>query len=44
MAGSFVNFDEEEFVQFVLEKSSLNKAELIHRCGDGRPIYRLWRE
>lgn len=43
MAGSFVNFDEQAFVAFILEKSVLNHAELIHRCSDGRPIYRLWR-
>ncbi len=43
MAGAHVNFDEREFISFVLEKSMLNHAELVHRCHDGRPIYRLWR-
>ena len=43
MTGAHVNFDEREFVNFILENSVLNQAELVHRCHDGRPIYRLWR-
>jgi hypothetical protein len=43
MTGAHVNLDEREFVAFVLANSMLNHAELVHRCHDGRPIYRLWR-
>jgi hypothetical protein len=43
MSGSHVNFDEREFVEFILKNSVLKQAELIHRCEDGRPIYKLWR-
>ena len=43
MTGAHVNFDEREFVDFVLANSMLNHAELVYRCHDGRPIYRLWR-
>jgi hypothetical protein len=43
MIGAHANFGEQEFVRFVLERSVLNHAELVHRCDDGRPIYRLWR-
>ncbi len=42
MVGAFANFDEGQFVEFILESSNLKHSELIHRCDDGRPIYRLW--
>jgi hypothetical protein len=43
MRGAFVNFSEDEFVRYILDHSVFTQAELIHRCSDGRPIYRLWR-
>ena len=43
MKGSYRNFDEQQFVDFILEKSVLKRSELIHRCDDGRPIYKLSR-
>ena len=43
MAGAYKNFDEREFVTFILGNSVLNHSELIHRCDDGRPIYKLWK-
>ena len=43
MSGAYRNFDEREFLDFIIAKTVLNHAELIHRCTDGRPIYRLWR-
>jgi len=43
MVGAYANFAEQEFVDFILSKSMLNHASLIHRCSDGRPVYRLWR-
>jgi hypothetical protein len=43
MVGAFRNFTEQEFVSFILEHTQFNHAELLHRCADGRPIYRLWR-
>jgi hypothetical protein len=43
MTGAYANFDEKEFVDFILAHSCLNQAQLIHRCQDGRPIYRLSR-
>lgn len=43
MAGAWRNFDEREFVAFILDHSSLRHAQLLHRCDDGRPIYRLSR-
>ena len=42
MIGAHANFDESQFVKFILENSRLTHAELIHRCDDGRPIFRLW--
>jgi hypothetical protein len=43
MAGAYVNYDEREFVDFILASSVLQHAELVHRCTDGRPVYKLWR-
>ena len=43
MVGAHANFDESEFVQFILQNSTLRHSELIHRCDDGRPVFRLWR-
>jgi hypothetical protein len=43
MRGSYRNFDEQQFVDFIISKSVLTQSELIHRCSDGRPIYKLTR-
>ena len=43
MIGAYRNFHEQQFVEFILERSVLKHSEIIHRCEDGRPIYRLWR-
>lgn len=43
MAGAYANYDEREFVDFILSSSVLEHAELVHRCSDGRPVYKLWR-
>ena len=43
MIGAHVNFDEEEFVQFILAHSSLKHAQRLYRCSDGRAIYQLTR-
>jgi hypothetical protein len=43
MIGAYSNFQEQQFVEFILERSVLKHSEIIHRCDDGRPIYRLWR-
>jgi SAM-dependent methyltransferase len=43
MDGAYANFGEQEFVDFILSSSVLNNSELVHRCGDGRPVYKLWR-
>ena len=42
MEGAFRNYDEDAFVGFLLENSSLKQAEFIHRCDDGRSLYKLW--
>lgn len=43
MADAFRNYDERQFVAFILGASCLNRAQLLHRCDDGRPIYLLQR-
>lgn len=37
----YKNYSEEEFVEFILQKSKLNNAELIGEAKDGRKIYKL---
>jgi 2-polyprenyl-3-methyl-5-hydroxy-6-metoxy-1,4-benzoquinol methylase len=43
MASAFVNFTNEEFVNFILENSCLKNSKLIGHCEEGRVIYKLWR-
>ena len=43
MIGAYRNYQEQQFVEFILGRSVLKHSEIIHRCEDGRPIYRLWR-
>lgn len=43
MIGAYRNYDSDEFVDFILENSSLNEAIYIGKTENGRPIYRLRR-
>jgi len=43
MKSAYANYDESEFVDFILANSVLQHSELVHRCADGRPVYKLWR-
>ena len=43
MAGAYANYGEREFVDFILSSSVLEHSQLVHRCTDGRPVYKLWR-
>jgi hypothetical protein len=43
MDGAYANYDEREFVDFILSNSMLQHSQLVHRCTDGRPVYKLWR-
>ena len=42
MEGAYKNYSEEEFVEFILQASRLNKAKLIGKDEDGRKIYKLY--
>lgn len=42
MEGAYKNYLEEEFVEFILQVSMLNKAKLIGKDEDGRKIYKLY--
>ena len=43
MRNAYVNFDNEQFVRFIIKNSCLNKFELLNKQSDGRsrPIYRI---
>jgi hypothetical protein len=43
MGAAYANYDEGQFVDFILSSSMLRHSELVHRCTDGRPVYKLWR-
>jgi 2-polyprenyl-3-methyl-5-hydroxy-6-metoxy-1,4-benzoquinol methylase len=43
MAKAYVNYDEEDFADFILQNSCLNRARLIGRGKDDRAIYKLER-
>ena len=43
MVGSYINYNEDEFVSFILQNSMLNKAEFIYLANDNRKIYKLSR-
>ena len=42
MEGANKNYSEEEFVEFILQNSKLNRAKLIGNDQDGRSIYKLY--
>ena len=41
MKTAYKNYNEDEFVQFILDNTTLNHASNIHQCDDGRNIYHL---
>ena len=45
MRNAFVNYDNEQFVRFIIKHSCLNKFELITKQSDGRnrPIYKIFK-
>jgi hypothetical protein len=43
MSGSFINFTNEEFVNFILENSCLKNSKQIGKCVEKSIIYKLWR-
>ncbi len=45
MRNAYVNYDNEQFVRFIIKNSCLNKFELINKQSDGRsrPIYKIFK-
>ena len=45
MRNAYVNYDNEQFVRFIIKYSGLNKFELINKQSDGRsrPIYKIFK-
>ena len=45
MRNAYVNYDNEQFVRFIIKHSCLNKFELINKQSDGRsrPIYKIFK-
>lgn len=43
MQTAYKNYQEDEFVQFILDNTKLCNSEVIHKCDDGRRIYRLFK-
>jgi 2-polyprenyl-3-methyl-5-hydroxy-6-metoxy-1,4-benzoquinol methylase len=43
MRNAYASYDETGFVDFILSNSVLQHSQLVHRCRDGRPVYKLWR-
>ena len=45
MRNAYINFDNEQFVRFIIKHSCLNKFELINKQSDGRsrPIYKIFK-
>ncbi len=43
MEGSYLNYDSEEFTQFIVDNSCLTDYELLHEFDNGRKIYRLFK-
>lgn len=41
MKGAYINYTETEFVDFLLQHTSLNKSELIYIAKNGRHLYKL---
>jgi len=45
MRNAYVNYDNEQFVRFIIKHSCLNKFELINKQSDGRtrPLYKIFK-
>jgi len=43
MKNAYINFNETEFVDFILQYTSLNKASLIYTDPNGRPLFHLFK-
>jgi hypothetical protein len=43
MNAAYAHYDERQAVDFILSNSVLRHSELVTRCTDGRPVYKLWR-
>ena len=45
MRNAYINFDNEQFVRFIIKHSCLNKFELLNKQSDGRlrPLYRIFK-
>jgi 2-polyprenyl-3-methyl-5-hydroxy-6-metoxy-1,4-benzoquinol methylase len=43
MKDAFVNYTQPEFVDFILQHTSLNKSEVIYTAKNGRTIFRLFK-
>ena len=45
MRNAYINYDNEQFVRFIVKNSCLNKFKLINQQSDGRtrPIYRIFK-
>jgi arsenate reductase-like glutaredoxin family protein len=41
MKNAFVNFTQSEFVEFILQHTSLNKSTIIYSAKNGRKIFHL---
>lgn len=42
MLNAYINYNDNEFVDFILENTKLNNAECICEAKDGRKLYRLY--
>jgi hypothetical protein len=45
MQNAYLNYDNKQFVEFIINHSCLNEYELINKKSDGanRPIYKLYK-
>jgi hypothetical protein len=43
MIGAYLNYDPDEFVDFIKENSKLNCSKFIGKTKDGRKVYKLWK-
>jgi 2-polyprenyl-3-methyl-5-hydroxy-6-metoxy-1,4-benzoquinol methylase len=41
MKNAFINYTQPEFVEFILQRTSLNKSEVIYTAKNGRTIFKL---
>ena len=43
LEGAYINYDPDEFAQFVLDNTSLNQKTLIKELDGGRRLYKLYK-